>query len=188
LGIRRGNGVIGVPSSPRSFLWGSDGGGGGIHRDVRMPLCTRFNLTPIGVGMQRREAANRPGSSPGPARALPAALAERPPHRHLGLRPAASRQSPALGSFERTPEPGPLSSSGIARILRSYGPLRLLPNPHPGDALPDIGGPNRSPVLPVTACAYVLRPIPRRAGRPSSVGCRVVLGGLRPRRGDSALA
>jgi len=69
------------------------------------------------------------------------------------------------------PEPGPLSSTGITRLHRSYGPLRLLSSPPPEGTLSDCSGSsNRSPVLQVTACAYVLRPIPRRAGRPSSVG------------------
>ena len=33
-----------------------------------------------------------------------------------------------------------------------------------------VGSPDRPPVLQVFACAYVLRPLPRRAGRPSHVG------------------
>src|SRR5262249_11882782 len=36
--------------------------------------------------------------------------------------------------------------------------------------------------------AYVLRPLPRRAGRPSRVGASSRPRGLRPSRGDSALA
>ena len=80
-----------------------------------------------------------------------------------------SRQSPLLSSLRAHPEPGPLSSPGITRVLRSYGPLRLLSGPLPAEALPR-WQPDRSPVLQIAACAYVLRPLPRRAGRPSSVG------------------
>jgi hypothetical protein len=47
---------------------------------------------------------------------------------------------------------------------------------------------HRSPVLQVFACTYVLRPIPRRARRPSHIGYQVVFGGLRLVTGDSALA
>src|SRR5229473_2679449 len=38
------------------------------------------------------------------------------------------------------PEPGPLSSSGVTRIHRSYGPLRLLFDPSPKEALPSRPG------------------------------------------------
>src|SRR5258708_37235304 len=80
------------------------------------------------------------------------------------------------------PQPGPVLSCGIPRIHRAYGPLRLLLAPAPeGTLLGPPRSPNRSPVLQVTASAYVLRPIPRRAGRPSHVGASG-----RPRRPSSS--
>src|SRR5712692_4290519 len=69
------------------------------------------------------------------------------------------------------PEPGLLSSPGITRVPRSYEPLRRLPNAAPHGAVAPSPWPfDRPPVLQITACMSVPRPLPRRAGRPSRVG------------------
>ena len=92
-----------------------------------------------------------------------------------------SRQSPHLGSFERTPNQGSFPHPALPGFIGRMSPSdSCWTRPPKGRCHRCRGRPNRSPVLQVTACAYVLRPLPRRAGQPSDVGASG-----RPRRPSS---
>jgi hypothetical protein len=99
-----------------------------------------------------------------------------------------SRQSPHLSSLKRTPNQGSFPPPALPGFFGRMSPsdacqARLPLEPLPGRP----GSPTGFPCCK-SPRAYVLRPLPRRAGRPSLVGASG-----RPRRpssfeGDSALA
>jgi len=100
-----------------------------------------------------------------------------------------SRQSPSPRLVRARPEPGPLPSTGVTQLPRYYGPLRRLPRPSP------------------RRDRYRVAPAARQASRVASHRVRtcyahypgessdlhvsvypIARDGLRPMRGDSALA
>ena len=92
-----------------------------------------------------------------------------------------SRQSPHLSSLKRTPNQGSFPPPALPGFIGRMSPSdSCWTRPPKGRCHNGPGSPHRSPVLQVTACAYVLRPLPRRAGRPSDVGASG-----RPRRPSS---
>ena len=99
------------------------------------------------------------------------------------------RQSPLLSFFTSTPEVRALSSAGITRPPRSYGPLRLPDRPSPflvtfGAATPDqsrasLTDPDHLPCMPcsiprwtgsgarwLASCAFLRRVLPRPCSLP----------------------
>jgi hypothetical protein len=122
----------------------------------------------------------RPGASPQALRIPP-----RGGHPALLDSPRGQRGvTPAFGYG--APHP---STSGTSTHLSTslpsahYEPLRRLARPTPDGVVARSPWPlDRPPVLPVIACTYVLRPLPRRAGRPSHVGASG-----HPRRPSSSL-
>jgi hypothetical protein len=82
----------------------------------------------------------------------------------------AHANPPHLGSFERTPNQGSFPPPALPGFIGYMSPCDACRTRFPSKRLRECRrGSNRSPV-PVIACAHVLRLLPRRAGRPSSVG------------------
>ena len=91
-----------------------------------------------------------------------------------------SRQSPHLGSFERTPNQGSFPPPALPGFTGRMSPSDACRARLPMEPLP--GRPDSPTGFPCCESprAYVLRPLPRRAGRPSLVGASG-----RPRRPSS---
>src|SRR5229473_1787206 len=99
-----------------------------------------------------------------------------------------SRQSPSPRLVRARPEPGPLPSTGVTQLPRYYGPLRRLPRPSPKGLVPGLPAARQASRVAshrVRTC-YAHYP-----GEPSDLHVSVypiAHDGLRPMRGDSALA
>src|SRR5712692_9281277 len=99
-----------------------------------------------------------------------------------------SRQSPSPRLVGTHPEPGPLPSTGVTQLPRYYGPLRRLPRPSPKGLVPGLPAARQASRVAshrVRTC-YAHYP-----GEPSDLHVSVypiAHDGLRPMRGDSALA
>ena len=91
-----------------------------------------------------------------------------------------SRQSPHLSSLKRTPNQGSFPPPALPGFSRHMSPSDACRARLPMEALP--GRPDSPTGFPCCESprAYVLRPLPRRAGRPSLVGASG-----RPRRPSS---
>ncbi len=100
----------------------------------------------------------------------------------------AHRQSPILGSFVSAPEVRVLSSAGITRPQRYYGPVPLPSGPPP--LVTSRPRPSPAPGIPDYPyhLAYVPCPLPRRTRTGAPVGCFPVPRGLPLISGGSASA
>ena len=92
----------------------------------------------------------------------------------------AHANPPLLGSSKRTPNQGSFPPPALPGFIGTMGPSDACRARPPKEPLP--GRPGSATGLPCCQSprAYVLRPLPRRAGRPSHVG-----GSGRPRRPSS---
>ena len=100
-----------------------------------------------------------------------------------------SRQSPSPRLVRAHPEPGPLPSTGVTRLPRYYEPLRRLPRPTPCRAV--ARSPRQRRQASRVASPRVRTCCAHYPGEQSDLRLSVhpvALGGLRPWRGDSALA
>ena len=149
----------------------------------RMPRCARRSPRPRRArrrshGSRHTRARGCLHATPchtgrGTAASAPAWPSRRAPVGAVRIFSGVTRLTPISSPrlVRAHPEPGLLSSPGITRVHRSYEPLRLLPDPPPERSRCQVTLTARqvSRVANHTR-AYVLRPLPRRAGPPSHVG------------------